>query len=85
MDSTTQATVRSELNKAIKEITGISSISVPEGKTPEEMNAVNPNIRWRRADKRVQTLRVEAKESAQEYNKMKKGYKEGEVAWKPPK
>jgi hypothetical protein len=36
-------------------------------------------------DKRIHKLRAEAKESAVEYAKMRKRYKEGLVAWQPPK
>lgn len=73
------------MKKAIDKIRNISSISVPEGKTPEEMNTTNPGVRWKKADKRIQALRAEANQSAQEYARIRKGYKDGEVAWQAPK
>lgn len=73
------------MKKAIDKIKSISSISVPEGKTPEEMNTTHPGVRWKKADKRIQALRAEATQSAQAYAKIRKGYKEGAFSWQAPK
>lgn len=85
MDEASQERARSGMKKAIKEVTGISSVSVPEGRTQEEMAAISPQIRWKKADRRIVELRQEAKESAAMLAELSKGWKNNVFAWTPPK
>jgi hypothetical protein len=63
---------------------GVSKISVPEGKTIEEMSATHPEGQWKNADRRILDLRAEAKKSGIAYGKLSKGWKDENVAWKMP-
>jgi hypothetical protein len=82
-DAQSTETSRSGLRKAIKDVSGISQISVPEGKTVEEMSSTNPGVKWKNADKRITELREEAKRSGEAYAKLKSGWKD-DIAWKAP-
>jgi hypothetical protein len=83
MDHSSQSTARQALKKAIKEVKGISSVSVPTGRTIEEMSTLVPGIRWKNPDKRIMDLREEAKKSAGVYERLKRGWEEA-VAWTKP-
>jgi hypothetical protein len=71
------------LKKAIRDIKGISSVSVPEGKSIEEMSLLSPSIKWKEPDRRIKELREEAKSSAGVYERMKRGWKEAAAWWAP--
>jgi hypothetical protein len=75
--------IKTGLRGAIKDIKGISSVSVPEGKSIEEMSTISPSIRWKNPDKRILELRKEAKDSAGVYGRMKKGWKDLAAWWAP--
>ena len=85
MDETSQTRARQDMKKAIREVTGISSVSVPEGKSVEEMSAASPGIRWKKADRRITELREEAKKSGTRYAELRKGWKPNVFAWTSPK
>jgi hypothetical protein len=52
------------------------------GKGIDTKSPSGSKVRWKMPDSRVLKLRKEAKESGTEYEKVKKGYKEGLYAWK---
>jgi hypothetical protein len=81
--STASDSIKQGYKKAIRDIKGISSVSVPTGKTIEEMSIISPSIRWKEPDRRIKELREEAKSSGGVYEKMKRGWKEAAAWWKP--
>lgn len=81
--STASDSIKQGYKKAIRDIKGISSVSVPTGKSIEEMSIISPSIRWKEPDRRIKELREEAKTSGGVYEKMKRGWKEAAAWWKP--
>jgi len=74
---------RNGLKKAIKDVKGISSVSIPVGKSIEEMSLLSPGIKWKEPDRRIKELREEAKSSAGVYEKMKRSWKDAAAWWAP--
>lgn len=85
LDEASVNTARQGMESAIKKVKGISTLSVPEGKTVEEMSVSHPQSKWRNPDRRIQALREEAKQSAVEYSKLRKGFKSGVTAMAKPR
>jgi len=91
MDDETQSRVRRKHQGVLKVLKRMMFQSLPEGKTPEDMDSLNGDeemsaTKWQEPDKRIVALRMLAKTSGEEYEKRKDGWRENPgFAWEPIK
>ncbi|WWD17763.1 hypothetical protein CI109_102204 [Kwoniella shandongensis] len=82
-----QAIARKGMQQQRQDLLAMTCLWAPEGETAKSMKrntpaADTPSIRWRDPGPRQLQLRKEAKDSGREYEKRKRSWKKGRVAWK---
>ena len=92
MDEESQHRVRRKHQSVLKVLKRMMFQSLPEGKTPEDMDVMDgadeemQATKWQEPDKRIVALRMLAKTSGEEYERRKHGWKENPgFSWEPIK